>query len=97
MSNKNGNKISLDKISFWLLVVTALLYLIAMILQLVGGINLKVISALQGVATAIMICVVSVLAWRFVSRKTKDRTVWIVLYILVLLIVLVGIVLPLIL
>lgn len=96
MSNKNGNRISLNKISFWLLVVTAILYLVAMVLKMVGGISLAIIGAMQGVASALMICVVAVLAYRFVANKGKDRTVWMVLYIIVLLIVLVAIVLPLI-
>ena len=97
MSNKNGNKISLNKVSFWLLVVTAILYLVAMVLKLIGGIGMGIIGALQGVASALMICVVAVLAYRFVANKGRDKTVWMVLYIIVLLIVLVGIVIPLVL
>ena len=91
-SNKKSTTIwSLNKISFWLIVATAVLYLVAMILHLVG-LPAALVGSLQAVAMAIMICVVSVLAWRFVRNK---GTVWIVLYIIVLLVVLVGIVLPL--
>lgn len=89
MSNKNG-KISINKISFWLLVVTAVLYLVAMILHLVG-INATIVYALQGVATALAICIVAVLAYRYVDGK---EVVWKVLYFITLLIVLVGIVIP---
>lgn len=82
---------SLNKISFYLIVAIAILHLVAMILSCVGlG---RPVSILQGIANAIMICVVAVLAYRFVRNKP---TVWLVLYIVVLLVVLVGIVIPLI-
>ena len=92
-SKSGGLGISLNKASFWLLVATAVIYLIAMILSMVGGINLKIISALQGVASALMIVVVAILAWRYVSKK---QTVWKVLYFVVLLVVILAIILPLI-
>ena len=88
-SNKPRSAWSLNKISFYLIVATAILYLVGMILScfhLSGPVLI-----LQGIANAIMICVVSVLAYRFVRNKP---TVWLVLYIVVLLIVLVGIVIP---
>lgn len=89
-NNKSGSVWSLNKLSFWLIVASAILYLVGMIFHFVGlgGVT----GWLQGVATAIMICVVAVLAWRYVRNK---GTVWIVLYIVTLLVVLVGIVLPL--
>ena len=94
MANKNNNNgphwWSLNKISFYVLVASAVLYLVSMILHLVGLQNIT--SWLQGVATAVMICIVSVLAWRYIRNKP---TVWLVLYIVVLLVVLVGIVIPL--
>ena len=83
----------MNKLSFYLLAVTAILYLVAMILSLCG-VNLKIVSAMQGVASALMICVVAVLAWRYVAKKPA---VWKVLYIVVLLVVIVGIILPLVL
>lgn len=90
-SNKSSSGAwSLNKISFYLIAATAILYLVGMILHFVGLDNIT--GWLQGVAMAIMICVVSVLAWRYVRHKP---TVWIVLYVVVLLVVLVGIVLPL--
>ena len=83
--------ISLNKFSFWMIAAVAILYLVSMILSLVG-INFRVVGALQGIATAIMICIVAVLAWRYVRHK---QVVWIVLYVVLLLIVLVGVVVPL--
>lgn len=96
MANKKkssgGSGISLNKVSFWLICVTAILYLVAMILHLVGIEAVIVISALQAVATAIMIIVVAILAWRYVKNK---QTVWKILYIVCLLVVIVGIIIPL--
>ncbi|MCI5714729.1 MAG: hypothetical protein MR288_03810 [Firmicutes bacterium] len=81
----------LNKISFWVIGAMAILYLVASILSLCG-VNLKVVSALQGVATAMAICIAAVLAWRYVKNK---QPVWKVLYFVLLLVVLLGIVLPL--
>lgn len=81
----------LNKISFWVIGAMAILYLIASILSLCG-VNLKVVSALQGVATAMAICIAAVLAWRYVRNK---QPVWKVLYFVLLLVVLLGIILPL--
>ena len=81
----------LNKISFWVIGAMAILYLVASILSLCG-VNLKVVSALQGVATAMAICIAAVLAWRYVKNK---QTVWKVLYFVLLIVVLLGIVLPL--
>ena len=100
-SNKkksNGSGVwSLNKTSFWLIVITAILYLAAVILSAISGainvghITLAITHALMAVAEGLMICVVGVLGWRYVRGK---GTVWIVLYILVLLVIVVGIVLP---
>ncbi len=81
----------LNKISFWCIGAMAILYLIASILALVGC-NLKVVSALQGLATAVAICIVAFLAWKYVRPK---QTVWKVLYFVLLLVVLLGIIIPL--
>ena len=90
-NNRSSNVWSLNKVSFLLIVASAILYLVGLILHFVG---LDAVTGwLQGVATAIMICVVSVLAWRYVRNR---GAVWIVLYIMALLVVLVGIVIPLI-
>lgn len=89
MSKKSGSGISLNQISFWLIVVAAVLYLVGIILSAVGLGNIT--GYLQAVATAMMICVVAVLAWRYVSHKA---IVWKILYFVVLLVVLAGIVVP---
>ena len=82
---------SINKISFWTIVLVTLLYVVSLVLA-ACGINLRIIGALQGVATAIMISIVSVLAWRFVRSKPS---VWKVLYIICLLVVIAGIIVPL--
>lgn len=81
----------LNKISFWCIGAMAILYLIASILALCG-VNLQVVTALQGVATALAICIVAFLAWKYVRPK---QAVWKVLYFVLLLVVLLGIILPL--
>lgn len=100
MANKKSSKSSssskssfwsLNKISFWTIVAVTILYLVALVLS-ACGINAKIVGALQGVATAIMIIFVAVLAWRFVRAKAL---VWKILYVICLLVVLAGIVVPL--
>ncbi len=81
----------INKLSFWCIGAMAILYLVSSILALVG-VDLKVVSALQGVATALAICIVAFLAWKYVRNK---QTVWKVLYVVLLLVVLLGIILPL--
>ena len=81
----------LNKTSFWCIGAMAILYLIASILALIG-VNLKIVTCLQGLATAIAICIVAFLAWKYVRPK---QTVWKVLYFVLLLVVLLGIILPL--
>ena len=92
-SSKTTHKSSwgINKVSMYVLVSVALLYVISMVLSLVG-VNLKVVSALQGLATAIMIIIVSILAWRYVKPK---QMVWKVLYIICLLLVIAGVIVPL--
>ena len=90
-SSSSSNKWGLNKISFWVIVAVTILYAVAMILS-ACGINLVIVSALQGVATAIMITIVAILAWRYVRPK---QAVWKVLYFICLLIVIAGIIVPL--
>lgn len=81
----------LNKISFWTIVAVTVLYAIALILS-ACGINATVVNALQGLATAIMIVIVAILAWRYVRSK---QMIWKVLYFVCLLIVIAGIIVPL--
>ncbi|MBO5304116.1 MAG: hypothetical protein J6A99_00435 [Clostridia bacterium] len=91
--SSSGTSITLNKVSFWTLTVTAILYLVALILGFFE-ISLVIISALKAVAAAVAICIVAVNAWRYVKGKS---VVWKILYFVVLLVVLAGIVLPLVL
>lgn len=91
-SSKSGMW-GLNKISFWTIVAVTILYAVAMILSACGVTSVAV-SALQGVAAAMMIIIVSILAWRYVKPK---QVVWKVLYFVCLLIVIAGIIVPLVL
>ena len=83
----------LNKISFWVIVAVTVLYAVSLILSAIGGSGLMTaVRILQGIATAIMIVLVAILAWRYVRPKPM---VWKVLYIICLLIVIAGIIVPL--
>lgn len=85
----------LNKISFWTIVAITVLYAVSLVLSAIGGTTLmKVVSVLQGIATAIMIIIVAILAWRYVRSKP---IVWKVLYVICLLVVIAGIIVPLVL
>ena len=90
-SSRRSTVISVNKIAFYTVCAVAILYLVSTILG-ACGVNLKVISALQGVATAMLIVPASVLAWRYVAKK---QTVWKVLFLVCLLVVILGIIVPL--
>ena len=82
----------LNKISFYLLGAAAILYLIGLILSAVNASKLSTaVSILQALATALMICVVAVLGWRYVRPKQK---VWLVLYFTFMLVIVAGIIVP---
>lgn len=82
----------LNKLSFYCIGAIAIFYLIASVLALCG-LPATLVAALQGVATALAICIVAYNAWKYVAHK---QTVWKVLYFVLLLVVLMGIVIPLI-
>ncbi|MCH5151512.1 MAG: hypothetical protein J1F65_02500 [Clostridiales bacterium] len=92
-SNKKSTTVwSLNKISFYLIVAMAILYLIAAIFSAVRvDVLAGLARVLMAVASAVATCVVAVLGWRYVRGK---QTVWKVLYFVTLLVVLVGLVLP---
>ena len=90
-TKKSSNVWGLNKVSMWILVAAALLYVIAMILKLVN-VDIVAVTALQNVAMAAMAVIVSILAWRYVRNK---EMVWKVLYVLCLLLVIAGIIVPL--
>ncbi len=90
MAKKSSTTVSVNKIAFWLLVVAAIAYLVNLILSIVG-VNSSIVSWIASAAAALMVCVSAVLAWRYVRNKP---TVWIVLYVIIILVVLAGLVLP---
>ena len=79
MSKKSGGSgISLNKVAFWLIVVLAILCLVNIILAAIGGFG-NIIGYLQAVATAVAVCIVAILAWRYVSHKLlfgRFYTLW---------------------
>ena len=84
----------LNKLSFYTIGAAAILYLVSAIFTLIGiGSLVTVARVLSGFATAIMVCIVSVLAWKYARHKT---TSWKVLYFVFLAIVILGIIIPLI-
>ena len=85
------SKWGINKISFYTICAVAILYLVGMILA-ACGVSSKVVAVLQGLAAAIMICIVAFLAWKYVRSKP---TVWKVLYFVVLLVIILGIIIPL--
>ena len=89
-SSRRSSVWSLNKVSMYVLVAIALLYVVTMILSCVG-LSSQIIVALQGAATAIAVVFVAILAWRYVRPK---QAVWKVLYVICLLLVLVCIVVP---
>ena len=91
--SSSSSKWGLNKISMYVLVAVALLYVVSLLLACFD-VNLVVVSALQGVAAAVMVIIVSILAWRYVKPK---QAVWKVLYVICLHLVIVGIIVPLVL
>lgn len=91
-STSTANVWSINKVSFYVICASAILYLVGAVLALFD-LQLKIVSALQGVASALTISIVAIIAWRFVSHKSNTYKV---LYLVCLLVVLIGIILPLI-
>lgn len=92
-SSRKSSVWGLNKISFWMIVAVTFLYAVSLILSAIDANKLMTaVRILQGIATAIMIVIVAILAWRYVRPKP---VVWKVLYIICLLIVIAGIIVPL--
>ena len=92
-TNNNNNEPrwpGVNKISFWLMVAAAVVLLIGMVFKFIPSVS-AVAGWLLSIVTAAMTCVVAVLAFRYVRNKP---IVWIVLYVVVLLVVLAGIIIP---
>ena len=84
--------LTINKVSFYVIAAVAGLYLISLIFALFGHHSL-LIGVLQGIATAAMISIVAMHAWKYVKSKSKT---WKIIFIVCLALVLVGVVIPLI-
>ncbi len=95
-SSSGGAIWGLNKISMYIIIVVAVLYVVTTILSFIPldlALSYKVIGIINGFATAAMITVVSILAWRYVAHKNAT---WQVIYIICLILVFTGVVIPLI-
>ena len=93
-TTKKSSFWGLNKISFYTMATAAVLYLVAAIMALLKINSLAMaIGVLQGFATAIMVCIVAILGWKYARHKT---TAWKVLYFVFLGLVILGIIIPLI-
>lgn len=90
-SKKKTSIWGLNKVSFWVIVAATFLYAVALILS-ACKVSATAVQVLQNIATAIMVVIVAILAWRYVKPK---QMVWKVLYVICLLIVIAGIIIPL--
>jgi len=81
----------INKISFYSICTVAVLYILAVVFKFIG-LNATIITVLQNVVTALMIAVVAVVAWNYVANKSL---VWKILYLVCLLVVIAGIIIPL--
>lgn len=88
----NMPPLTINKVSFYVIAAVAGLYLISLIFALFRHHSL-LIGVLQGIATAAMISIVAMHAWKYVKGKSKT---WKIVYIVCLALVLVGVVIPLI-
>lgn len=90
MGKKSGS-VSLAMVSFYTIVAAAVLYALALILQALQ-VNASIVGVLSNIATAVMVIVVAIVAWRYVANRPM---VWKVLYLICLLVVIIGIIIPL--
>lgn len=90
MGKKSGS-VSLAMVSFYTIVAAAVLYALALILQALQ-VSAAIVGVLSNIAAAVMVIVVAIVAWRYVASRPM---VWKVLYLICLLVVIIGIVIPL--
>lgn len=82
---------SLSKISFVVIFAVAVLYLVNSLLA-IFGVGLAFITAMQAVCSAMALAIVGIVGWSFVkNRKRNDLKA---IYVIALIVVLVGIVIP---
>lgn len=90
-SSSGGSRMwSMNKISFWTIVVASIVYLLGVVLgKLVPSLGVLVGIA-QSIVIVVMTTIVAIHAWKFVRNR---QTIWIVLFVVCLLVILVGIIL----
>lgn len=86
----NGNW-SLSKVSFVIILAVAVLYLISSVFAILG-ISAGFVTAMQAVCSAAALAVVGFIGWNYVKNRKRDDLK--VIYIIALILVLVGIVIP---
>ena len=94
-SSSSGAVWGINKVAMYTIIAVAVLYLVSTILSFIPldlTLSYKVIGILNGLATAVMITIVSILAWRHVSKKNAT---WQVMFFICLLVVFLGVVIPL--
>ncbi|MCH5156838.1 MAG: hypothetical protein J1G02_03055 [Clostridiales bacterium] len=87
--NNRGGKF-VGFLAFCVTMFAAILYLVSFVLSF-WNIYDNTIAVMQSVASVIMICIVSIVGWRFV--KTRN-IIWKTIYIIVLLAVVASVVIP---
>ena len=85
-----NNSSWLSKLAFWTIVAVTLLYATSIILSACGIVS-WVVSALQSVATGLLILIAALLGWNHVKFKS---VAWKILYIICLVVVIAGVVVP---
>lgn len=90
--NNSSNKLSINKISFYVIGSISILYLVSAILSLFDlNLSFNIVELFQAIATYVTVGVVSVLAWRYVNNKP---TAYKVLYFIFMVIVTITVFLP---
>ncbi len=91
--SSNGNKLSLNKISFYVIGAISIIYLVSAILSVLNlnDLGFNIVSLFQAIATYVTVGVVSILAWRYVDSKP---TVYKVLYFIFMVIVTITVFIP---
>lgn len=89
-SSSNKSTISLSKVAFWTIVAAAILYLVGIICSFIPGVGV-VVKVFTAIASAVMVVIAAIVAWKYVKNK---QIVWKILYIVCLLVVIVGIIIP---
>lgn len=85
-----NDKWSLNKVSFFVIFVVAVLYLINSLLAILQ-VNLTVIGSMQAVCSAVALGIVGFMGWNYIKHKADSLKIT---YIILLLLVFIGIIVP---